>query len=113
MDDSQLLQAYVTQPSHELFALLVRRHIDMVYSAAMRQTRDPHLAEDVTQAVFIILARRAAVVREGRLSGWLIGTTRNAALNAVRCQYRRRRHERQAAMMNQQFAASEPSQRPA
>jgi len=77
---------------------LVRRHIDFVYSAALRQTHDPHLAEDVTQVVFIILGQKAGSIRRSTpLAGWLFNTTRYAALNAIRMEKRRRHHEQQAA----------------
>ena len=52
-DDSALLRAYCDDRSDDAFAGLVTRHINLVYSVALRQTRDPHLAEDITQAVIV------------------------------------------------------------
>src|SRR5438552_8857230 len=100
-DDSSLLQQYTTQRCERAFALLVKRHIDLVYAAARRQVHgDAHLAEDVTQAVFIVLARKAGTVRGGAvLPAWLLGVTRNSAANALMLASRRRRHERMAADM--------------
>ena len=82
-----------------LFERRVRAHSDFVYSAAMRQTRgDGHLAQDVTQAVFILLAERGTTIRDNQLAGWLFNTTRYMAHNALRREARRRRHEKQAGM---------------
>jgi RNA polymerase sigma factor (sigma-70 family) len=101
MDDSELLTAYSEKASQEAFAELVRRHIDLVYSAAVRQTGDRHMADDVTQAVFLVVARKTPTLRSGgMLAGWLVKTTRYAALNAIKYESRRRQHEQQAAAMN-------------
>jgi RNA polymerase sigma factor (sigma-70 family) len=101
MTDRQLLDEYAIQKSEAAFAELVRRHADWVYSAARRLVRDQHLAEDVTQAVFLLLAQRARQIRPGvSLNGWLFNVTRNSARHALRSQARRHKHEKQAAEMN-------------
>src|SRR5882672_2355937 len=98
MDDWQLIRQYVDGRSQEAFATLVRRYLDLVYSAARRQVRDAELAQDVVQAVFIVLAARAGSLKEGTLlSAWLFKTTRYAANNSLKMQRRREHHEQQAA----------------
>lgn len=100
MDDAQLLQQYVETGSPDAFAQLTNRHINFVYGAALRIVRDRHVAEEVTQAVFIVLARKAATLRhEAVLSSWLLSTTRYAALGQMKINARRKRHERRAAEM--------------
>src|SRR5690242_8147037 len=99
-DDTQLLFEFAHSGAQNAFAELVRRHIDMVYGAARRQTRDADLAEDVTQTVFILLAKKAYKVRNGAvLPAWLLSCTRYAAANARTAAVRRRHHENEAAAM--------------
>ena len=96
--DHQRLQRFAQTGDERAFAALVAIHVDGVYAAALRQVRSPELAEEVTQAVFIILARRAASLgREVVLAGWLHRTAFYTARNTVKQAARRRRHERRAA----------------
>ncbi|MBL9126001.1 MAG: hypothetical protein JNL97_00070, partial [Verrucomicrobiales bacterium] len=71
--DSELLRRYVQDGSEAAFTELVRRHVDLVYSAALRLVGgDRHLAQDVTQVVFLDLCRKArALARRESLAGWL------------------------------------------
>jgi len=109
LDDAELLAAYVTEHSEEAFATLVERHVSLVYSSALRQVRDPHLAEEITQAVFIILARKAGNLRkETILAGWLCRTARYAACNILKAEYRRH-HREQEAHMNSILNEPEPN----
>lgn len=100
-DDRQLLRAYAEQRSHEAFATLAAKYADMVFRTALRRTRDRELAEDVTQAVFIVLARSAGTLRaKESIAGWLHQTAVFAAGNALRAEERRKRHERNAARID-------------
>jgi len=104
--DQQLLGDYAAQRSETAFAELVRRHIDLVYSAALRMVCDAHLAEDVTQGAFVALAQNARrLAGHPVLSGWLHRTAQNLAANAVRSEVRRRAREQEAVAMNQLLAA--------
>jgi RNA polymerase sigma factor (sigma-70 family) len=102
MNDWQLLQKYIEWDSDSAFRSLVNRYVNLVYSVALRQVRDAQLAEEVAQAVFILLARKARSFRPGVvLSGWLFRTTRFVASRAVRAEQRRQRREQEAFAMQQ------------
>ena len=101
LTDQRLLREYTERRVEAAFGELVRRHVDLVYAAALRMVRDAHLAEDVTQGVFVALAQSAGQLTERPvLSGWLHRTTQNIAANAVRSDVRRRAREQEAAAMN-------------
>ena len=108
MDDWQLLNEYATRNSEEAFRTLVERYASMVYHTALRQAHDPDAAEEVTQAVFIALARKAdRLPRQTLLYGWLFRATRFAALNWMRDEACRRRHEQQALNMESSLRIDE------
>ena len=104
--DKELLRDYSECGSEGAFAELVRRHVDFVFSAAQRLVRDAHLAQDVSQKVFLVLAQQAGqLLHHAVLSGWLHRTTHNLSVNTVRADVRRRVREQEAATMNEVFAA--------
>jgi len=99
------LRDYTGRRSETAFAELVRRHVDFVYSATLRMVRDTHLAEDVTQGVFVALAQNARqLTSHPVLSGWLHRTAQNLAANTVRSDVRRRAREQEAVAMNELLA---------
>src|SRR5213083_631873 len=100
-EEMALVREYAATRSQQAFAELVRRYVDLIYSSAKRQAGgDAHLAEDVTQAVFIVLAQKASSVPPDRpLSAWLLKVTGYCAANARRRKGRAELHERRAAQM--------------
>jgi RNA polymerase sigma factor (sigma-70 family) len=100
IDDAQLLRRYVETKSQAAFAELVQRHINLVYSVALRQVSgDTHLAEDVVQHVFSALARKArTLVDRPTLGGWLYRSVHYAASDVVRGERRRRTREEKVEM---------------
>ena len=101
LDDHELLADYARTGSEAAFAVLVARYVNLVHSAAWRFTGNPHHAEEITQAVFIILARKAGGLRRGTvLSGWLYQTARLTAANFVKGEIRRQNREQEAYMQS-------------
>lgn len=99
--DMELLKQYVDRNSDEAFAALVTRHVNMIYSVALRKTASPDAAEEITQAVFIILARKAPGLSEKIiLAGWLYQTARMTAANFQRTEIRRTGREHEAYMQS-------------
>ncbi len=99
-DDAVLLRHYVEDDSESAFTELVRRHVDLVYGAALRRTGgDPHRAAEVAQQVFTALARQARKLsRHAVLAAWLHTATRNAALNLMISEQRRKAREHAATL---------------
>jgi RNA polymerase sigma factor (sigma-70 family) len=101
LDDTSLLRQYADDNSEEAFAALVSRHINKVYSVAFRHTGNAHQAEEITQAVFVILARKSRHLgKRVVLSGWLYHTARLTALTFIRSAIRRARREQEAHMQS-------------
>src|SRR5262249_51186312 len=110
MDDVELLREYATTGSDDAFRRLVERHVDWAYAVVRRQVRDPHLAQDVTQGVFLALAQKAGKLRDDvSITGWLFRAACFGAKGALRMERRRRFHETRAAAMS---AAIEPEAAP-
>ena len=91
--DATLLRCYVEKRDEHAFAELVRRHLDLVYSAALRRTGGrAHQAEDISQKVFSDLARKAGtLIHHPTLTGWLYRSTRYAAIDTARTELRRQK----------------------
>src|SRR5947207_4370377 len=99
--DLEMLQRYARDRSEDAFAEIVRRHADLVYSAALRQVRSPQLAEEVAQSVFTDLARNAhRLAPDTILTAWLYQVTRRTAMDVVRKEVRRQLREQIAVEMN-------------
>jgi RNA polymerase sigma factor (sigma-70 family) len=98
--DLDLLGQYARQNAQEAFAELVRRHVNLVYSAALRQVRSPQLAEEVAQSVFVDLARNASRFKPGTiLTAWLYRVARRTAIDVVRQESLRQLREQIAVEM--------------
>jgi RNA polymerase sigma factor (sigma-70 family) len=100
--DTELLGRFAENQDEAAFRELVERHVDLVYSAALRQVNgDAHLARDVVQLVFVDLMRKARALHHHQvLAGWLFTSTRFAAAKLVRTEQRRRARELEAYQMH-------------
>ena len=109
-DDGALLGNYAQAGSEDAFAELVRRHLELVYSTALRAVNgDQDLAKDVCQTVFIDLSRKAAsLAKRAGLTGWLYRSACFAAAKAVRSESRRQAREQQAHAMQEQITTTSP-----
>ena len=107
MDDTALLTRYVETGCQDSFGEIVSRHSGWIYSLSLRAVRDKHLAEDVTQAVFIILAKKAPSIHpDTPLSGWLFKTSRFAVSDAIKRRVRMQRRENRAAELFRQTTSN-------
>ena len=101
VNDLELLGQFAREKSQDAFTALVERHLNLVYSAALRQVRSPELAEEVSQSVFTNLARDAAKLKPDTvLTAWLYHVTRQAAIDVVRREARRQAREQIALQMS-------------
>ena len=100
-DDITLLKQFAETDSEPAFAGIVSRHLNLVYSTALRATGNAHAAQEISQAVFIILARKAkSLGAKAVLSGWLHRTARLTAANHVRGEIRRQKREQETFMQS-------------
>lgn len=93
VDDKELLKEFVLRKSDQAFGQIVHRYADLIYASALRQVREADLAQEVAQAAFIVLARRASSVQAEHLPGWLLGTARLCAEDGLKKQARRSHHD--------------------
>src|SRR6187455_2084875 len=100
-EDNELLRRYAEENSEAAFAELTQRHINIVYSAALRQLNGhSHLAEEVCQAVFLDLARKArSLAKHSSITAWLFTATRFLAMNSLRTESRRQAREQAAELL--------------
>jgi RNA polymerase sigma factor (sigma-70 family) len=110
IDDGTLLRRYATENAEDAFAEIVQRHLPLVYSAALRRLGgDAHRAQDVAQLVFCAVARDARRLSSRPvLAGWLYTATRNAAIDVIRSEKRRRVREQEAQVMEEIASDTEP-----
>ncbi|HTD67135.1 MAG TPA: sigma-70 family RNA polymerase sigma factor [Candidatus Limnocylindria bacterium] len=107
--DLELLARYSRQNAEDAFAEIVRRHLGLIYSAALRQVRSPQLAEEVAQSVFLKLARHARELASGAiLTAWLYQVARREAVDVVRREASRHLREQIAMEMNAINATDDP-----
>lgn len=97
----ELLERHARHCDEDAFAAIVQRHLGLVYSAALRQVRSPELAEEVSQSVFVDLARNAVRLRRDTiLTAWLYQVTRRTAIDVIRREVSRQLREQVASEMN-------------
>src|SRR5512147_2426001 len=104
-NDADLLGQFIREPGaragQDAFTALVDRHLNLVYSAALRQVRSPQLAEEISQSVFTQLARHAVSLKPGTiLAAWLHQVTHHAAIDVIRSESRRQAREQIACEMS-------------
>ena len=108
-DDHELLTDFTEQGAESAFAVLVSRYVNLVHSAGIRYTGNSTHAEEITQAVFIILARKAGKLGRGIvLSGWLYQTARLTSANFMKGEARRQQREQEAHMQSTLNEATAP-----
>jgi RNA polymerase sigma factor (sigma-70 family) len=105
--DLDLLEKFAREKSQDAFGEIVRRHLNLVYSAALRQVRSPQLAEEIAQSVFADLARNAGKLKpDAILTAWLYAVTRRTAIDVIRKESRRQLREQIAVEMNNMNATT-------
>jgi RNA polymerase sigma factor (sigma-70 family) len=110
IDDMELLRRYV-QGSEEAFAELVRRHLDFVYAAALRRSRNAHRAQEVAQTVFIALARKAGTLLDRReIVGWLFISAQYSTVSLIRSESRRTARQETAHLLQRHNGAASPQE---
>jgi RNA polymerase sigma factor (sigma-70 family) len=106
--DGELLHDYAQHGSQDAFSQIVNRYLNLVHGVALRQVRQPDVADDVAQAVFMILARRARSVPAEHLPGWLIQTSRFCVRDVLKLKARREYHEQQSVILKSTAAPLAP-----
>jgi len=110
MEDAKLLREFVGKGSETAFTTLVNRHLSLVYSAALRRSGNVHVAEEITQTTFCLLAQKAHTLRsEAALAGWLHQTVCHLTAKHWRTEYRRRQREQEAMHMSTPPSSTEAS----
>ncbi|MGA2440399.1 MAG: sigma-70 family RNA polymerase sigma factor [Tepidisphaeraceae bacterium] len=107
MSDAELLRQYSRSQSEDAFRALIDQYVNMVYSSCWRQLRDRHLAEDATQAVFMLLSQKAGAMRHSNLAGWLLTTAHYTCAKIRKMELRRHRRETAVAMEKTRDSGSE------
>ena len=111
MSDWLLLKEYVDRKSETAFGRLVKQHINLVYRTCRRDIGNEQLAEDATQAVFLLLAQKAGSIRRDvSISGWLFNAARLVSRNTLRMESRRQKYEQEAAREMERLSTSAEAQ---